>query len=43
MHSEELGGAGRLQIFFLQNVGMLFGFLLMLLIAYFEEDLVISW
>ncbi|XP_028396491.1 zinc transporter ZIP6-like [Dendronephthya gigantea] len=42
MHSEELGGAGRLQIFLLQNIGILLGFVLMLLIAYFEEDLVIS-
>jgi hypothetical protein len=43
MHSEGLAGAGRLQIFILQNIGMLLGFILMLLIAYFEEDLVISW
>ena len=43
MHSDELGGAGRLQIFFLQNVGILFGFILMLLIAFFEEDLITSW
>ena len=42
MHSEELGGAKRWQIFFLQNLGMLSGFVIMFFIAFFEEDLVIS-
>ncbi|XP_046845971.1 zinc transporter ZIP4-like [Xenia sp. Carnegie-2017] len=42
MHSKELGGTSKLQVFMLQNTGILCGFTLMFFIAYFEEDLVIS-
>ncbi|XP_046845970.1 zinc transporter ZIP10-like isoform X2 [Xenia sp. Carnegie-2017] len=42
MHSDELGGMSKLRIFLLQNTGILFGFTIMFLIAYFEEGLVIS-
>lgn len=42
MHSEELGGAEKFQIFILQNVGMLSGFVIMFCISYFEDDLKLS-